>query len=207
MMRERILELLEGYGLDESAMRGLLAVLRAEMERLNILSEYRDMPIPYSATSDGLTIFLHQDEAATGGPAARCYDIVHLAFGHYWQWGAGEESGLQFSGDRAWSLAVGDFFGAPPQTIAVAAAYEMEAHRLSCQHLNRLTGDDRMRQLLVDWMATDHAFLMEYYSGVERPRMFEKWQWNSRIEPLEISGPMRPRRRARECVPVLRITA
>jgi len=206
-MQDRIAELVEAYRLTEKDLRELLSAIEAERFQLNILSTYRDMSIPYSATSDGLTIFLHQDEAATGGPAARCYDLLHLAFGHFWQWGASEESGLQFTGDLAWSMAVGDFFGAPAKEIAVAAAYEMEAHRLSCHHLNRLTGDGRLRQLMVDWMATDHAFLMEYYSGVERPRMFEKWQWNSNIEPLEFRGPLKPRLRARECVPVLRISS
>jgi len=232
------------YGLSESDLRAAGTAFLNAAGRFGIPIEYVDLiaespirpdglDLTVTALSDGQRVLLERDEADVGGPGARAYDVLHIALGHYFQWGSDASSGLRFFGDEAWNVATEHFAGADDSRLQLAREYEYEAHRLSLGHLDQVlaaTADraehdatidaaekptaDRvvakaaaLRQFFIDWMMADLGFLMDYYRGSRRERFAHHWRRDAILTPFVLTTPIRAIRRMNLCVPLIRETA
>jgi hypothetical protein len=166
-----------------------------------------------TCVSDGLTVWAHDEIEQLGGECSRLYDLLHVGCGHLFQWAAGAESGLEFYGDEAWSMASTFYLRAEERLIDRVWRYEREAAQLANGNLDRILDEwqfssefkKNVARMFNDYAVTDLAYITAYYRTGEVCSIFDKWSRNAdRIPPIPVTFAVRPSRRTNRCVALLR---
>jgi len=187
--------------------------LNIPIEEKNIKKFLQEKNIPMTehllaetAISDGQTIYLEikNKEDLPG----RLYNLIHLG-GHYFQWSAKEDTGLEYYGEKAWEIGQKDYEGS--SDLRDPELYEFEAHRISMTNLLKVLekldiSQEKKTDLLQfvnDNMNADLAYIMSIYRE-ENYDQKHFWKINSKlIKPLFVNLE-KPYSRGNLCVPVLK---
>jgi hypothetical protein len=144
-----------------------------------------------TCTSDGLTIYLHNQLADHGGIATRIYDILHMGCGHLIQWWATETSGLERYGDKAREIGSVFHGDSSEQVLQDVERYEFEAWRLGISYLTKiidtlaLDGDKQdIIQMYSDYVRTDKDYIIDYYRTWKSKNFFASRQCDQPIVDL-----------------------
>jgi hypothetical protein len=90
-----------------------------------------------TCTSDGKTIYLHNQLKDHGGILTRIYDVMHMGCGHLIQRGSDENQGLKRYGDNARGIGSVFHLGADKSTLDDVQKYELEAGQLGVSFITR----------------------------------------------------------------------
>ena len=147
-----------------------------------------------TCTSDGKTLFLHNQLSDHGGILTRFYDLLHLGCGHVIQRWADERSWLTRYGDKAytiWSV----FHGwANQQVLKDVEDYEFEAGKMWLAYLNNIilpslslnTPTENIMKLYSDYVRNDKRYIIEYYRTQVSKNFFSEREFDQ--DPVDISG-------------------
>lgn len=136
-----------------------------------------------TCTSDGQTIYLHNQLKDHGWILTRIYDIMHMGCGHLIQWWAQADSGLTWYGDTAFEIGSVFHDGANEDTLMRVKAYELEAGVLGLSYIDSIldtleltesTKQDIM-QLYNDYVITDNKYIIDYYRTWVSTNFFSNW--------------------------------
>ena len=114
--------------------QNLEPIVETEIYRINRELDTKDEHHE-TCLSDGKNIWLHDNIEDSGGIEGRLYDILHVGFGHAWQWAASSDSGYKYFGQIAWNMATEFYLFKPEDQIQLARDYEEEASKLSYMNL------------------------------------------------------------------------
>lgn len=175
----------------------LIEVLTVNLTWMKEENEWEDADHSETCTSDGKTIYLHNQLSDHWGIMTRVYDIMHMWCGHLIQRWAKENSGLEYYGDKARKIGSVFHMWASDDLLLKVSNYELEAGILWVQHLREIIKEvilqdsdtESIIQLYSDYVQTDHEYIIDYYRTGKSSNFFKNRKFNQELLP-EINLPI-----------------
>jgi hypothetical protein len=168
-----------------------IVIQQVDLSNLNEGQAGEEADHAETCTSDGHTIYLHNQLKDHGGILTRIYDVMHMWCGHLIQWWSDEKQGISRYGDKAWEIWSVFHMGADAETLSHVQKYELEAWQLGLSCLSKIlrwlaldSSAENIMKLYNDYVMTDNDYIIDYYHTGESKNFFSQRQYNTPRLPL-----------------------
>jgi len=176
---------------EKECKKNLIEVITIDLSWLEEEHEWEDADHAETCTSDGKTIYLHNQLSDHWGITTRIYDIMHMGCGHLLQRWAKEHSWLEYHGDKAWEIGSVFHMWASDELLSKVWDYELEAWTLWVQYLRNIvkkvslqdSTPEAIIQLYSDYVQSDHEYIIGYYKTWVSTNFFSHWKFDQPILP------------------------